>query len=341
MVAISATVLALAGVTWYFLAYYVKIILNIFCDTHPPLSRKPMDFDLIEGERVRFRSWDGTSLQGMLLGAETETSKGTIIFSHEFHADSYSCARYAKPLIEAGYQIFTFDYRAHGNSSAAENYNPLQWPSDKEVGDLLGACAYMRGMLTEEGKPCNLGVFGISRGAGVGLLAASSDADIKAIACDGAFDTQSTLIWFMKRWGQLFARIGMLYKEHPEAYWKFLYRLLIHFAQRRLKRRFPSVVKALREMQPRPLFFIHGKRDSYIKVDQTELLHSLAPSPNYLWIVPKAKHNQAVTTEPEEYARRTVAFFDKHLAGLDVDPAAISGPLPTEPPTGEPTHGTS
>ncbi|MBT3278317.1 MAG: alpha/beta fold hydrolase [Phycisphaerales bacterium] len=340
LVAISATVLILVGVTCYFLAYYVRIILNIFCDTHPPLSRKVMDFDEIEGETIRFRSWDGTSLQGTLLGSQQEPYKGTILFSHEFHADGASCARYAKPLLDAGYQIFTFDYRAHGESSG-KDYSPLQWPSDKEVGDLLGACAYMRSRLSDEGKDPSVGVFGISRGAGVALLAASSDSDIKAIVCDGAFDTQSTLISLMKRWGQLFAKIGILYKEHPEPYWRFLYRLLIHFAQRRLKRRFPSVAKALREMQPRPVYFIHGKRDSYIRVDQTESLHEMAPSPKYLWIVPKAKHNQAVATQPERYALRTVAFFDKHLAGLDIAPTDISPEDDPNTSACEVAHGTA
>ncbi len=33
-------------------------------------------------------------------------------------------------------------------------------------------------------------------------------------------------------------------------------------------------------------------------------------------MVAGAKHNQAVTVLPDEYARRTLEFFDRHLAGL-------------------------
>ena len=83
-------------------------------------------------------------------------------------------------------------------------------------------------------------------------------------------------------------------------------------------------------MQPRPIFFIHGQKDSYIRVDQTQILHATAPEPKYLWVVDKAKHNQAAVTQPRAYAARTVAFFDKYLADQDVpeenirsDPAEI------------------
>ena len=76
-------------------------------------------------------------------------------------------------------------------------------------------------------------------------------------------------------------------------------------------------------MQPRPIFFIHGQRDSYIRENQTRLLHDAAPSPKYLWVVEKAKHNQAVAIAPKAYAARTVAFFDKHLGEMDIPEQAI------------------
>jgi hypothetical protein len=43
-----------------------------------------------------------------------------------------------------------------------------------------------------------------------------------------------------------------------------------------------------------------------------------------MWIVPKAKHNQSVIVAPDQYARRTVAFFCKYLAGEAVAEAAIA-----------------
>jgi pimeloyl-ACP methyl ester carboxylesterase len=291
----------------------------------------PVDFQRLEGEVVRFRSFDGTSLRGMHLNTPNrQACKGTVLFCHEYGSDMYSCARYARPLIDAGFDVFTFDFRGHGDSSCSRRYKPLQWPSDKELEDVLGACAYVESVLAADGKPTDIGIFGISRGAGAGLLAAASDPNIKAIVCDGAFSTQTTITALMKRWAYIFARVKLVYENHPDAFWRMLFWLMMRFAQPKLGCRFPSVLRALREMQPRPMLFVHGQRDSYIRQEQTRLLYAEAPSPKYLWIVEGAKHNQSVIVEPRGYAARTIAFFRRHLAGENVDEQQIISPAETE-----------
>ncbi len=326
-IAILATLLSLAVFVVLLIAKYVRLCLNIFVDTPPPLSLGPVDFQRLHGEIVRFRSFDGTSLRGMHLNTPNRAAyRGTVVFCHEFGSDMYSCARYARPLVEAGFDVFTFDYRAHGDSSQAGGYKPLQWPSDKELEDTLGACLYVESVLEAEGRPRRIGVFGISRGAGSALLAASSDPNIAAIICDGAFSTDTVLVSLMKRWAHIFASVKLVYENHPDAFWKTLLWLMMCSAQRKLKRTFPSVRKALREMQPRPILFIHGARDSYVRVEQTQLLYDAAPSPKYLWIVPDAKHNQSVIVNPSEYAARTTAFFGRYLAQDAVDESAITSP---------------
>jgi alpha-beta hydrolase superfamily lysophospholipase len=324
MLTIMATILSLLIAAVWLFAYYVRICLKIFCDTPPPMSMNPVDFMRLEGDVVRFRSFDGTSLRGMLLEPPKGTDyMGTIVFCHEYGSDMYSCARYIKPLLEGGYSIFTFDFRAHGKSSGTD-YQPLQWPSDKELGDAIGACAYIQSRLASEGKPNDIGIFGISRGAGAAILAAGSDPNIKAIVCDGAFSTEETLITLMKRWAHIFASIKLTYKNNPETFWRTLLWLMMIFAQPKLRRRFPSVQKTLRDMVPRPIYFIHGERDSYIRSDHTKVLYETAPSPKYIWIVEEAKHNQAVVTAPEAYAARTRAFFDKYLVQMDIPEQSLT-----------------
>ena len=326
--AIALTLLSLLVFMILLFAKYVRISLNIFIDTHPPISVGPLDFQRLEGEVVRFRSFDGISLRGMLLKTLNRGAyKGTIVFCHEFNSDMYSCARYARPLIEVGFDVFTFDFRGHGESSCPRKYRPLQWPSDKDLEDILGACAHVEAVLAAEGKPIDIGIFGISRGAGAGLVAASSDSNIKAIICDGAFSTEATLMGLMKRWASIFARVKLVYEHHPDAFWKFLVWLLLRFAQPKLGCRFLSVTKALREMQPRAILFIHGEQDSYIQEQQTRLLYAQAPSPKYHWIVKDARHNQSVVIRPKQYAARTIAFFRRYLAGEPVSESEISAPV--------------
>jgi pimeloyl-ACP methyl ester carboxylesterase len=325
--AIAVTCLSLLVFSVLILMRYIRICLNIFSDTPPPLSMGPADYKPIYGEEVRLRSFDGVSLRGMWLRHVKPTEyKGTIVFCHEFGSDMYSCVRYSRPLLDVGFDVFTFDFRAHGQSSSRGDCRPLQWPSDKEMEDVLGACAYVESVLASEGRETKIGLFGISRGAGAGLLAAASDPNIKAIVCDGAFSTETTLMALMKRWASIFARVKLVYQNHPDAFWAFLVWVLMRFAQPKLRRKFPSVRKALREMQPRPILFIHGQRDSYIRVEQTELLYDEAPEPKYLWKVAQAKHNQSVIIAPDQYAMRTVAFFRKHLNGEDVNEEEIHAP---------------
>jgi len=329
--AIALTFLSVLVMGGLVLARYVRICLNIFCDTHPPLAMGPLDFQPIYGEVVRFRSFDGTSLRGMRIpGAKGQPYRGTIVFCHEFGSDMYSCGRYARPLIDAGFDVFTFDFRGHGESSCSKTYRPLQWPSDKDMEDVLGACAHVESLLQAAGRPLKIGVFGISRGAGAALLAAATDTNICAILCDGAFCTDTTIIALMKRWASIFARWKLVYENNPESFWRFLYWLLIHFAQPRLGCRYPSVSKALRHMQPRPINFIHGELDSYIRVDQTRELYVQAPEPKYLWVVDGAKHNQSAIIQPEEYAARTSAFFRKYLSEEEVAEAEILNPRKSE-----------
>jgi hypothetical protein len=66
----------------------------------------------------------------------------------------------------------------------------------------------------------------------------------------------------------------------------------------------------------RPLLMIHGEADGYIKPEMARDLFDRAGSKvKDLWVVPKAKHNQALHTAGDEYHARLVAFFDAHLGG--------------------------
>lgn len=66
-------------------------------------------------------------------------------------------------------------------------------------------------------------------------------------------------------------------------------------------------------MDPRPIFFINGKKDSYVRPEQAKRFYQQAKEPKFLWIVPNARHNQAVDLVPQLYSRRLVAFFEQYL----------------------------
>jgi len=268
-----------------------------------------------------------------LFGRGGDRPKGMVIFAHEFSSDMYSCARYCGPLLAAGYDVFSFDFRGHGESSGEPGYQPRQWPSDREVSDMLGAIACVEEWLESGGRPVEIGLFGISRGAGAAILAAQNNPAVKAIISDGAFSSDTTLEHLMKRWAYIFAKVRFVYENHPPQFWRFLRWLLFRECRRKLNCTFPSVRKALARIPgPRPMLFIHGERDSYIPVEQSQRLYELAPGPKSLWVVPGAKHNQSVVVRPEYYAARTVAFFDEHLARRSSDSDDVEGEGPVAGP---------
>jgi pimeloyl-ACP methyl ester carboxylesterase len=312
---ILATVAVLIVVPALVLRKYVRIIINIFDDTPPPLSMDSRDYIRLPGEDMSFRAFDGHALRGLRIPANPSRGpRGMIIFAHEFGSDAESCARYCRPLIEAGYDVFSFDFRGHGRSSSEEGFRPRQWPSDREVADMLGAIAFIGDWLEDAGRPPQVGLFGISRGAGAAILAAQDGVNVKCIVTDGAFSSDTTLEYLMKRWAKIFAKVRVVYENHPPQFWRFLRWLLFRECQRRYHCRYPSVRKALMRLRDVSILMIHGEKDSYIPVSQTQMLYGLASQPKYMWIVPGAKHNQCVMVQPSEYAARTVAFFDKHLA---------------------------
>jgi hypothetical protein len=67
-------------------------------------------------------------------------------------------------------------------------------------------------------------------------------------------------------------------------------------------------------MGPKPILLIHGEKDSYIPIAQSQALYDLAAGPKSLWIVPGAGHNKSVMVAPRTYADRVLRFFDEHLA---------------------------
>ena len=338
LVAIVSTVITLIVVPTLVIMKYVRISLKIMRTTKPPLSRNPLDFDRLTGEPVSFTAYDGLRLSGMLIRANPRVPRrGMVVFAHEFCSDMYSCARYCRPLQEVGYDVFSFDFRGHGQSDNDPDYSARQWVSDREIDDMRGAVAYVAQWLEQQDLPREIGLFGISRGACAGILAAAENPDIRAIVSDGGFSTDRTIEHFMKRWAYIFATVRFVYENHHPAFWKFLRWSMMHFARREFGCRFPSVRKAIQRMTPRAMLFIHGERDSYLPVEQSRLLYALAAQPKHLWIAPGARHNQAATLHPDLYARLTTDFFDRHLAKLP--PAQRELPRGTngKPRTAKPT----
>ncbi|MGE3822542.1 MAG: alpha/beta hydrolase, partial [Isosphaeraceae bacterium] len=174
------------GFMFYVAIRYGPIISRIF-------EEKPLFLPLrVEpepgGEDVRFRTEDGLELAGTYFKATGEGRVGVFVFCHEYLSNRWSCLPYTTELRRLGYDVFSFDFRSHGESDQEPRYRPLQWVTDHELRDLRAALGYLR--TRPDHDEAGFGLFGVSRGGSTALVVAPGEADVWGVITDGAFPTR-------------------------------------------------------------------------------------------------------------------------------------------------------
>jgi dipeptidyl aminopeptidase/acylaminoacyl peptidase len=286
-----------------FFIWIIYLIQNIFLTLREPAS--PYGFSMPEGETVKFYSSDGVFLTGVFVPAQGKV-RGTIIFGPEVDADARSCTKYSLFLPQAGYNLFSIDFRGHGSSSNLDGYVSRQWVSAYEVYDLLGAVEYV--CERKDVDPKKIGLFGVSRGGGAAICAAAQSPEVKVVIADSAFSTKKTLNAYMKKYTSMFLPVAHL----GNVVYVFLENTVIKVAEIKLGYKLPSVENAVKALR-RPLLMFHGQRDAYIGVDQAKWLFSLAAEPKDFVEVSGARHNESVVVNKDLYQSKIVDFLQKYL----------------------------
>jgi pimeloyl-ACP methyl ester carboxylesterase len=270
-------------------------------------------------EDVRFATTDGLTLSGCYF-ATPKPRRGVILFGLEFGSNRWSCRPYCEHLIDAGFDVFAFESRNQGDSDCMPGYEPLQWVTEYEVQDARAALAYLR--TRPDADPRGVGFFGISKGAGAGLVAAATDPSVRCFVTDGMFATYTTVIRYMRQWVHIYIQSYLLHGLLPSWYYGLVGVAGIRQIERERRCHFPHLERALPCLAPRPLLMIHGEADSYIRREMATSLFACAHGPKEFWLVPGAKHNQALHLHGDEYRQRVLAFFEQHLADEAIEPAA-------------------
>lgn len=300
--------LGLAALYLYIRWKYLGFLVRIFQER--PLFIIPRGQPIDEAEHVTFASADGLTLRGCYLPAHGPR-KGVILFGLEFGSNRWACLPYCDGLIADGFDVFAYEPRNQGDSDKDTNYEPLQWVTDRDVADMRAAVKYL--LRRPDADPRGIGVFGISKGGGTALLVAANEPAIRCVVTDGAYATYTTMLPYIRRWIGIYSDRRRLQAVIPTWFYGLIGLSGVRQVARNRGVLYPSVEKAAGKFD-RPLLMIHGAGDTYIKPDMAEALFGRARGPKDLWIVPKAKHNQAIQIAGDEYTRRLVAFFEAHLA---------------------------
>jgi uncharacterized protein len=286
---------------------YSPIVSHFFLQQPPflPLRLSPGE----TGETVRFTTDDGLCLSGSYLPGRTSEQAGVIVYCHEYLSDRWSYQPYVDHLRDLGFDLFTFDFRNHGESQSEPGYGPMQWTTDREVRDLRAALTALR--LRPSRDPAGFGLFGVSRGGTTALVAAANEPDVWGVITDGAFPTHGTMLPYMKRWCDLCVPNPVLRNLLPSWIFSMVARTGRWHTERRLKCRFPSVETAAGKLAPRPWLMIHGESDSYISPEVAQGLYERGKKHKELWLVKDAKHNRCRETDPDGYMARVVSFLER------------------------------
>jgi fermentation-respiration switch protein FrsA (DUF1100 family) len=289
--------------------HYAHFIERIFEEN--PLFITPHGKPHPSAEDVRFPTADGLTLAGCYFKAPGPR-RGVVLFGIEFGSDRWSCHAYGEHLIAAGYDLFAYEPRNHGESESEPGLAELHWSMDRDIIDARAALAYLKSR--PDAEPRGVGLFAVSKGAGAGMLAAANEPSIRCAVTDGMFAVRTTVVPFMRKWITVYNKSYFIQGLLPAWYYARLARLAIARVSRRRRAKFPDLEPALRRFG-RPLLMIHGEADAYIRPDMArQLFEIVRGDPKELWLIPGAKHNQSLTVAGDEYQRRVREFFDTHLA---------------------------
>lgn len=261
---------------------------------------------------VTFRSSDGLNLRGCYWKTSAPERRGVLLFGLEFGSNRWACAEYCEYLVAAGYDIFAWEPRNQGDSDKQPGFEPLQWVTEAEVGDAAAALDYLK--KRPDSDPKGVGLYGVSKGANAGLVLASRDPTILCAATDGAFGVYVVMLPYMRVWLSIYDRRRVLHGLIGSWMWAIHAWLGVRSVEKERSVRLAGVERSLKRLR-QPWLAIHGGGDTYIKPEMAAELVGYAKGPKELWVVPGAKHNQALATAGDEYRRRVLEFFDKHLAG--------------------------
>jgi len=324
----------LVGLRWYLSKEYIPVIARIFQEK--PLFVIPRGVPLPQAEDVRFPTTDGLTLQGCYLKTDRRR-RGVILFGLEYGSDCWSCWHYVEHLVTEGFDVFAFEPRNQGTSDALPGYETLQWLTEYEVEDTRAAVRYLRGR--PDADPAGVGFFGISKGGNAGLYVACEDPYVRCCVTDGAFGTYLVVVPYMRQWFRIYNPAYALQGLLPSWYYEWIGRAAVHGVEEQRHCRYRILEWVFHRLASRPLLMIHGEGDTYIKPEMANALFERAggsdPPRREFWLVPQAKHNQALQLCGDEYRRRVLDFFVRHLAH------AASGEGHPPPPTATPGDGTT
>jgi len=239
---------------------------------------------------VHFKTEDNLILTGWYIPPKNGS---VIILQHGYHANSHQMLPIGQMLAKHGYGVLLFDFRGHGKSEGDTVTLGLF-----EVRDTNAAVNF----LLKQPEVNNIGLIGNSMGGATGILAASENENIQAIAVEGVFSELKDEV-----------EIGIEVQTPLPAF--PLDVIFIYIAEHETGYRFSDIapVEKIGQISPRPILIMQGGNDARIHTDSGKRLFAAAREPKQYWCEPSATHVAIYQTVPQDYENQVIRFFDQYF----------------------------
>jgi pimeloyl-ACP methyl ester carboxylesterase len=266
-------------------------------------------------QECEFPAQDGVLLRGTYIRRRTSQRNGTaqrngiVVFCHEYGGDRHVAAAYIAPLLARGFDVFTFDFRNHGDSERMDGYRPRSWATQYEVSDVLGAIDYLKEY--HNADESGVALMGLSRGGCAAISAASRHDNIWAVVTDGAFESRWVTTCHIRRFMPQVVRLAPLLTLAPWFLHVFYGTVVHNLVARKCKHPCIKLKNDVRRIR-QPVLMIHGGRDRTIPVELAHRLRRRLGTRARLWIVSNGGHNRSYRCDPAGYQLRVCRFLKKH-----------------------------
>ncbi len=259
------------------------------------LTSTPSQYGL-QYEDVTFNSTvDNIKLSGWYIDSPGDK---VIIMMHGRNGrrDGGDALEIASKIAAHNYDVFMFDFRAHG-ASDGERFSMGQW----EVRDVEGALNYLKGR-----GVTTIGAHSTSMGGSPLLYAAVDHPEMKVLVTDSSFADLAPILET-----ELPKASGLPAFFNPGIFFMGKVMLGIDLSANK-----PA--EAVAKLGDRPLLIIHSSGDT--EADTIPVSHAIAlqkagaNNPNLeLWLAPGEGHCKAYANNKDEYMARVLGFYDKNL----------------------------
>lgn len=230
-------------------------------------------------EDVTFPGLDGVKLNGWFLpAASVAKAKGTIVFSHGNAGALGHHFGFVSWLVNAGYQVFMYDYRGFGKSEGEITRLGV-------VSDVEAAFRYVK--TRPDVDATRLISYGHSLGgaSSISALGRKKIAGVRAVISFASFASYRDMA--KKVAGEFGA--GVVTDElSPRDF--------------------------VARISPVPLLIVHGKSDGVVPFSQSEILFENAREPKTFMPIKDGDHQRALWKNDEEYRKKILAWLDEAMA---------------------------